>query len=264
MSKNVNDLFSALENDGDITQESKQALVVADMGADIQAALGIDVDMVEASEVVLVTQIIDDSSSIQFGGNKQVMIDGHNLVLDSVSESKMKDNVLAHTRLMHAGTLMPYGLIDSVIHLDGTNYRPSGDTPLFDATVATLGAVLAKAKEFEDNGVAVRTITLIATDGGENASRNIRHASEVASVVRDMLQAETHIIAGMGIDDNYTDFQQVFSEMGIPDEWILTPGNTEKEIRAAFQLFSSSATRASQDAQSFSNQALGGFGKTSS
>ena len=260
MSKNVRELFDTLEAEGDITPESKQALVVADMGADIQAALGIDVNIVEASEVVLVTQMIDDSSSIQFAGNKQVMINGHNLVLDSIADSKMKDNILAHTRLMHTGVLMAYGLINSVVRLDTSSYRPSGDTPLFDATVATLAAVLAKARDFEDNGVAVRTITLIATDGGENASMNIRHVSEVASVIKDMLKAETHIIAGMGIDDGSTDFRQIFAEMGIPDEWILTPGNTEKEIREAFQLFSSSATRVSQGAQSFSKEAWGGYG----
>jgi hypothetical protein len=49
--------------------------------------------------------------------------------------------------------------------------------------------------------------------------------------------------------------------MGIRDEWILTPGNTEKEIRACFQTYSQSAVKASQSAVSFSQTALGGFGE---
>jgi len=64
----------------------------------------------------------------------------------------------------------------------------------------------------------------------------------------------------MGIDDGFTDFRNVFQEMGVRDEWILTPANTESEIRKAFQVFSRSAVRASQSAVSFSQTAMGGFG----
>jgi hypothetical protein len=42
--------------------------------------------------------------------------------------------------------------------------------------------------------------------------------------------------------------------MGIPDRWVLTPGNSAGEIRRAFQVFSQSAVRASQGAAQ-----LGGF-----
>ncbi|WP_041429419.1 hypothetical protein [Synechococcus sp. PCC 7502] len=56
-------------------------------------------------------------------------------------------------------------------------------------------------------------------------------------------------------NDGYTDFQQIFKEMGISDRWILTPGNSDSEIRQAFQVFSQSAVRVSQGATG-----LGGFG----
>jgi hypothetical protein len=48
--------------------------------------------------------------------------------------------------------------------------------------------------------------------------------------------------------------------MGIEDRWILTPGDTQSDIRTAFQLFSQSAVRASQGAAAFGSTALGGFG----
>ena len=63
----------------------------------------------------------------------------------------------------------------------------------------------------------------------------------------------------MGIDDGGTDFHQVFRDMGIREQWILTPGNSQKEIRNAFQVFSQSAVRASQSAGGFSQASLGGF-----
>ena len=122
-----------------------------------------------------------------------------------------------------------------------------------------LGTVLAKAQEFSDNGVPVRTVTLIITDGADAGSVRA-DASSVASVVQDMVRAENHIVAAMGIDDGYTDFRQVFKDMGIRDEWIMIPGNSDSEIRKAFQVFSQSAVRVSQGSGSFNQTSLGGFG----
>ena len=80
-------------------------------------------------------------------------------------------------------------------------------------------------------------------------------------MVDSLLQTEAHVIIGMGIDDGRTDFRRVFAEMGIPDEWILTPGSTPSEIRRAFRVVSQSAVRASQaSAATFSQTALGAFG----
>ena len=116
---------------------------------------------------------------------------------------------------------------------------------------------MAKAREFEDNGVVARSITLIITDGADQHSTRAR-AQDVAHLVSDLTRAESHIVAAMGISDGTTDFTKVFREMGIADRWILTPGNHPSEIRSAFQVFSQSAVRASQ-AASFSGSGLGGF-----
>jgi hypothetical protein len=140
------------------------------------------------------------------------------------------------------------------------NYDPNQGTPLYDQTLILLGTVLAKAQEFSDNGVPVRTVTLIITDGADAHSLRA-DAQSVASVVGDMLKAENHIIAAMGIDDSYTDFRTVFKEMGIRDEWILTPGDSDSEIRQAFQVFSQSAVRVSQSAGNLNQASLGGFGR---
>jgi len=99
---------------------------------------------------------------------------------------------------------------------------------------------------------------VIVTDGANNGRG--KSASDVRTLVQDMLRQESHIVAGMGIDDGYTDFRKVFGDMGIPDRWILTPGNTGSEIRDAFRLLSQSVVQASQNAQSFSRTAGGGFG----
>jgi hypothetical protein len=252
----VKELFVSAHAEGTLSLPALQALTMVDLGAQIQAGLGIAVDDVEGSEVVLLTIMPDDSSSMS--ANEQVVCDGHNLVLDAVKGSKQRDAILAHTRYLNGTVLFPYRPIDQAVRMDTANFRAIHGTPLYDEAVVILGSVLAKTRELETNGVAARSITLLITDGADECSRKAK-ARDVAAIVADLDRAESHIVAAMGISNGATDFRRVFREMGIADRWILTPGNTAAEIRSAFQIFSQSAIRASK-ASHYSQTTLGGFG----
>lgn len=252
----INALFHNAQQDGNLSLQSFQTLQVMDLGDQIQAALGTPADDVTASEVVLVTIMPDDSGSIRFGSNAQAVRGGHNSVLDALMDAKQKDSILVHTRYLNGFILYPYCPLSQGIRMDTVNYDPNKGTPLYDQTLVLLGTVLAKAQAFADNGVPVRTVTLIITDGAD--AHSVRaDAKQVSTLVQDLLAAETHIIAAMGIDDGHTNFRSVFQDMGIRPEWILTPGNSESEIRKAFQMFSQSAVKLSHSSGKLS---LGGFG----
>ncbi|HYD40449.1 MAG TPA: hypothetical protein VEB43_06430 [Anaeromyxobacter sp.] len=253
----VTELLEAARDDGLLSPASLQTLVVADLGAQIQAGLGIAVDDVEASEVVLLTMMPDDSGSIRAAGNEQAVRDGHNLVLEALSRSKQRDAILAHTRFLNGRVLFPYRPLDQALALTAQNYEATQGTPLYDQAVVLLGSVVAKTQDFARNGVVARSVTLLITDGADQHSTRCR-ARDVAALVGDMTRIETHIVAAMGIDDGATPFRSIFREMGIADRWILTPGNDPAEIRRAFQVFSQSAIRASQ-AAAFSQAAVAGF-----
>jgi len=253
-------LFQGAVDNGALSQGALASIDIQDIGADINAALGVSVDDVRKSEVTLFTSLIDDSGSIRFvPGNTEAVRDGHNLVLDALNTTKTKSGILAMCRYLNGTLLYPYVAVEQAARMNTGNYNPSGGTPLYEQSVITLAAVLAKSQEFEDNGVACRTVTAIITDGADSTYGG-KTADDVKRIVRDMLRAENHIIAGMGIDDGQTDFRAVFKEMGILDEWILTPKNSPSEIRKAFQMLSQSASRASQAATIFSQTAMGGFG----
>lgn len=255
---NVTQLFQAAEDDGLLSPAARAVLDVPDLGAQIQAGLGVKVDDVESSEVVLCTIMPDDSASIRFAGNTAVVRDGHNLVLDALVASKQKDSILSHTRYLNGEVLHPYCLVAHAQRMTAQNYDPCRGTPLYDQTVVLLGTVLAKAQEFAGSGVPVRTVTLLITDGADECSARAK-AADVKAIVRDMQATEGHIVAAMGIDDGHTPFRDVFRAMGIEDRWILTPKNDPSEIRRAFLLFSQSAVRASQGGAAFSRAAAGGF-----
>src|SRR6185295_3345055 len=118
--------------------------------AQIQAALGVRVEDVTSSEVVLVTMMPDDSGSIRAAGNAQAVRDGHNLVLEALAASKQRGSVLAHTRYLNGEILHPYCDLGQAVKMDAQNYDPNQGTPLYDQTVLLLGTVLAKSQEFTD------------------------------------------------------------------------------------------------------------------
>ncbi|HBL17271.1 MAG: hypothetical protein A2X36_00120 [Elusimicrobia bacterium GWA2_69_24] len=252
------ELLKASHEDGELSDAAMAALSVPDLGAQIQAGLGIRPDDVPASEVVLVTMMPDDSGSIRFAANSQAVRDGHNLVLDALAASKQEDGVLVHTRYLNGTVLFPYCALAGAVRMDAGNYDPVGGTPLYDQSVVLLGTVLAKSREFAEAGVPVRTVTLLITDGADEGSTRSR-ARDVAAIVGDLRRAERHIVAALGLEDGSTDFRAVFREMGIEDRWILTPGAKATEIRRAFAVFSQSAVRASSSSGLFTGTALGGF-----
>jgi hypothetical protein len=248
----IKKLLEDAHGTGALSAKALATLDVVDVGAQIQAGLGCTIDDVGSSEVVLVTMMPDDSNSIAHAGNTDAVRDGHNFVLEALSGSKQAGEVLAHTRYLNGHVLTPYTALEHAEKMTPANYRPNLGTPLYDQTVVTLGTVIAKSQELAQAGIAVRTVTLLITDGGDYGSTRCKPA-DVKAIVDDMLAQENHIVAAMGISDGTTDFKAVFRAMGIPDRWILTPGNSGSEIRRAFAVFSQSAVRASQGAQ------LGGF-----
>ncbi len=242
----------------DASATAAMQLTVDNLGPDITAGLGdVDYDDLGTAEVLLVTQIVDDSGSIRFvAGNTEAVRDGHNMVIDSLNGSKQSAGVLMSTRLLNRGLLSGYTTLDVVPRLDVHNFNPSGGTPLYDTIKVALTTVATKMADFEQNGVAARALTVIVTDGADNG---YTRPKEVLNMIQGLLKTEQHIIAGVGVADGSTDFAQVFKEIGILDEWILTPKNTPSDIRKAFGVISQSAVRASQTA-TFSQTAMGGFG----
>jgi len=254
-------LKQAVEDQG-LSVATGKLLSAPDVGEQIQDALGIQADQVHQDQVTLVTFLIDDSGSIAAAGNEKAVTDGHNIVIDALVGTKQKDGILMHTRYLNGAVLFPYQKIEDAIRMDKKNYSAMGGTPLYDQSVVILGSVIAEVQNLAGNGIQVRSVTVIVTDGHDEHSRR-NTAADVKKVVRDM--GEDHIVAAIGIDDGGTDFRKVFGDMGVQDKWIIVidpsdPKKQQSDIRKAFQMVSQSAVRASQGAMNFSKTAMGGFG----
>lgn len=249
---NVNQLFKQAQGAGELSARSLSVLNVPNIGQQITAALGVPADQFPSSEAILITLQPDDSGSITSAGNVDPMIEGHNSCLDALAGSKQKSSILVSTQYLNGQILNPYTSLENAVRMSRQNYQANKGTPLYDRGVVLLGSVLAKSQEFADQGILVRSVTCIMTDGQDYGSVQSA-AADVASLVKDLERTERHVVAAMGFDNGDTDFRRIFREMGIRDQWILTPGNTPSEIRRAFQVFSQSAVQISQGA------AVGGF-----
>src|SRR5262245_44932704 len=141
-------LLKTAHQQGTLSAQAMTALDVVDLGAQIQAGLGVAVDDVAASEVVLVTMMPDDSGSIASAGNERAVCDGHNLVLDALAASRQAGDVFVHTRYLNGHVLYPYASLDQAVRMSGRNYDANKGTPLYDQTLVLLATVLAKSQEF--------------------------------------------------------------------------------------------------------------------
>jgi hypothetical protein len=248
-------LLKTAHQTGTISSATFGKFDIVDVGSQIQSGFGVSVDDVHASDVVLLTMMPDDSSSIASAGNTDAVLLGHNQVIDTITASKQAGEVLAHTRYLNGEVLFPYTTISNAIQMNRSNYDPRHGTPLYDQTAILLGTVIAKTAELASAGIGVRSVTLLITDGDDCGSKRYK-AADIKRLVSEMLAQECHTIAAMGINDSSTNFRQVFQSMGIPDRWILTPGNSPTEIRRAFSVFSQSAARVGAGG----GFALAGFG----
>lgn len=257
----MNDLTTLLQNaqaTGLISQASVQSLSAPDIGQVIRAGLGIAAEDFEASEVYGSIVDIDDSGSIRMAGNSQHMRDGVNLLRAELLASNAADDILHLMKTINGEMLYPFGPLGTAPLLDAKNYNPQKGTPLYDSMIASCGLMMAKWREFSKLGVQFRGSVLFVSDGADEHSRST--PADVKPVIEDLLRREIFIVMFMGIDDGRTDYRAVAKSVGIPDQWVLTPGSSGSEIRQAFAVASRASKTASQGAQSFSEVIGGGFG----
>src|SRR6187399_1007742 len=91
---NLNDLFASAVHSGVITQDSS-SLLLGNLGAVVIAgAAGTAMEDIVASDVTLITVLIDASSSIAASRLEDAVRDGQNALLDALSGTKECDSIL--------------------------------------------------------------------------------------------------------------------------------------------------------------------------
>lgn len=251
----INSLFQQMHTEGDLSGASLNALQLVDVSSAINGQVGLGGLNIPSSEVLLVSMLIDDSGSMS-GFKTTEAINGHNNVLDALAGSKQRNSIVVRTQFFSGTVINDWVLLENAQRMSTTNYHPNlGYTQLFDQTLVTLGSLAKEVYEAKQQGQVARAGVLIVTDGMDNASKATER--DVKAVVEDTLANETAICSFLGIGKD--NFRKVAQDMGIDNQWILTTADDAHSIRSAFNLFSSSMLRASQNSTAFSQVSAGGF-----
>jgi hypothetical protein len=183
------------------------------------------------------------------------VIDGHNEIVKALSDSEQAHMIRFKTHYLKSETALNNWVpLDKVVPMSEHNFKPRGNTPLYDKTLNLLTSVVYERTEALKAGHSqVRWGILLITDGEDNASKN--PASKVKTILDDMKKkgellencepsnTSAGSIALMGVEDRKSDpeavphFEQIAHSMGI--KWVIHADRTDStEMRRAFNTFS--------------------------
>ena len=224
------------------------ALLAGDLGGMVIAgAAGMNAEDIQASEVTLITLVLDASTSIGQRKLEAAVVEGQRTLLDAFAGAKEKDSVLVALWTFHSEATVHHGYVpvDDATRLEvGKSYRTGACTHLYDTFLDACAANVAYAQQLRDAGTPTRSIVVVVTDGEDVGSR--RPARACKKVAEDLLRSEQFILAFVGVGSD-VDFAQVARSMGIPDGCLLVQQQASPAaVRQAFQMVSRSAIRASQ------------------
>jgi hypothetical protein len=221
--------------------------ITGDLGEMVIAgAAGVDLENLQASDVTLVTLLIDASSSIGAAGLAPSIVAGQHDLVDAFAGSREADSVLMALWLFNddAEVVHAYVPIVDASRLDAKKYRPGGSTRLYDTWCDALTANVVYAQRLRDGGTPCRSIVVVITDGEDCGSR--KTAADCARLSRDLLASEQFVLAFVGVG-NAVDFRGVARRMGLPDDAVAVQTlATPAALRQVFRMVSQSAIRASR------------------
>lgn len=242
----VSQLFASAVATG-VISPATSSLITGNLGPLVLAgAAGKALEDLSASDVTLVTVLIDASSSISSRGLEQAIRDGQNSLVEAFGGAKERDSILLAlwTFSSDLDVLHSYVPVDQATRLDKKNYRASGSTRLYDTWCDALASNVAYAQRLRDGGTPTRSVVVVITDGEDVGSK--RSTGDCARLSRDLLASELFTLAFVGVGTDVA-FDQVARAMGLPDGCVLVQKDaTPAGLRRTFQLVSRSAIRASQ------------------
>ncbi len=242
----VLDLLNSAVKNG-VLSTGTQSLLSGNLGQIVVAgAAGTDMENIDATDVTLVTLLVDASSSIHDAGLASAVREGHKQLLEAFEKSRERNAILVSTWLFsdELRILHSYVPIEDAIALNLSNYQPHGCTILHDAWCDALTANVAYAEKLRAFGTPCRSVAVVITDGADCGSK--RSAQNCMKLSQELLKTEQFVLAFVGVG-NEQHFRGIATSMGVP------AGNVQVEtearssnVRRIFHMVSQSAIKVSQ------------------
>jgi len=134
----------------------------------IAGAAGVDAEDLVASDVTLVTVLVDASTSIHTRGLEDAVMRGYGELVSAFVDARERDSVVLalwtfndEARVVHS-----YVPVTDATRLDPSNYRGLGGTKLYDTFCDGVLANVAYAERLRAAGTPTRSIVVVLTEIG--------------------------------------------------------------------------------------------------
>lgn len=195
-------------------------------------------------DVILLSILIDKSSSMDVPKKIDGIITGQNALLDAFagSSSIARASLRISQWTFDSLTQVVNGFVPlnspDLVRFDRNQYQPDGTTALYDTIIAAMSATRAYADQCRQQGISAKSLTAILTDGEDVGSK--ASVTEAAQAIADERQHGGRLIyCGIGSGNHRATAQA----LGVPDDDILEVQATDKEIRRIFEVVSSASLK---------------------
>lgn len=236
------DVLNSALQDGELSSQSHTILVENLNTLTTLGAQGVSPDDLPEDRVTLFVPIMDHTGSRAHEAD--LMRSEYNKMIEALKSSSASDTILVSSWLFDVKSTLLHGFVhlEDAILLDTSNYEPMNMTALYDTVLDVLTSTTAYSKTLLDQGYRVKVVVVILTDGEDNMSRT--PTNDIRRVVEDLLQQEIYVLAMVAFGTGFA--YEAADLMGIPQENVIENGGSERDIRHAFHLVSSSVIRQSQ------------------
>lgn len=191
-------------------------------------------------KTTLVNFILDKSGSMEIIAND--IIGGFNRYLKDLQ--KRKEKILFTLTVFDSSYHRIYTALDikKIEPLSENNYRPNGNTALYDAAVETIEAICKEVKKMEDKP---KVLTVVMTDGEENSS--IKHNQKCyRDLIKELEDEDNYTFVYLGANqDSWANASAMgYSSLGNVDNWQANA----KGVQAAFNNLSANTIALSASA----------------
>jgi hypothetical protein len=193
-------------------------------------------------DFILLSILIDKSSSMDVPDKIDGVIQGQNALLDSFagSSSAAKAALRISQWTFDSATQVVNGFValnsPDLVRFDHGRYQPNGTTALYDTIIAALSATRAYADQCRQQQVAAKGLVAVLTDGEDVGSKaSVAEAAQAIANERQHKHSIRVIYCGIGPGQHRATAQA----LGIPDGDIQEVQATAQEIRAIFEVWSS-------------------------
>lgn len=240
---NAEDMLSLAKQEGlnpdavKIMQNHLDRITIAGgRGSDVNESIG--------DNVVLVTLVIDESSSMS--GVAEIVRKCYQDLVIALSELSGGNQIQLSTWVFSSNrkllnSFRPVDKVPSTFN----KYRPSGMTALYDTVLAALSSQVLYSQELWKASKQTRNIVIVISDGGNNASRKDSTGQATKELAQTLLQQGDYILAyiGLGVGDAW----QLADAIGFTE--ILSVGKTQEDLINLFKKIAFAIKHVSQSTE---------------